>query len=278
MPEPRETRIPRPVKTTAFPNTSAPRALAPKTEPVALLRAAIDERAKKNPNYSLRAFARASGISHTVLSLVLSGKRPLSKKAALKLADHLNLDPKQRRKVLKPYESVTPKDYSTLSLDTFSVISDWYHYPILSLLELPNAKFEARWIAKRLGISILDAKLAMERLQRLDLVEEIDGRMRQKGAQLKIDNQSSTVATRRFHQQLLVRANQSIEQDDPADRSFSSVTLAMDISQVEYAKERIKEFRRQLATELETRSTPNAVYFMNFQLFPVAKSDAQETP
>ena len=57
-----------------------------------------------------------------------------------------------------------------VDLDTFAVISDWYHYAILSLLEVTDARLDPRWISKRLGINRLEARLAIERLKRLSLI------------------------------------------------------------------------------------------------------------
>jgi uncharacterized protein (TIGR02147 family) len=239
-------------------------------DPTELLRKTLAERCTKNPQYSVRAFARATGISHTVLSLVLSGKRPLSKKAALKLADHLELDPKQRQSLLAAKKKVQADDYQTLSLDTFEVIADWYHYAILSLLELPNAVFEAKWIAQQLGISPFNAKAAMGRLQRLNLVEPgEDGRWQQSGKSLKLDNTISTVATRKFHKQLLQRAAESIDRDPIRVRDFASMTFTLDPSQMEHARKRIRDFRRELVAELEIKGSPSAVYNFTMQLYPI---------
>lgn len=239
-------------------------------DPVELLRQTLAERCQKNPQYSIRAFARATGISHTVLSLVLSGKRALSQRATMKLADHLELDPKTRTNLLNAKKNPTANDYQTISLDTFELISDWYHYAILSLLELPDATFDARWIAKQLGLQPLAAKLAMERLQRLGLIAEDEfGRWKQSGKPIKVDNTLSTVATRKFHKQLLQRAAVSIEQDPIPVRDFSSMTFTLDPSQVEYARKRIRDFRRELVAELEIKANPSAVYHLTIQLYPV---------
>ena len=100
--------------------------------PTELLKSALQERFSKNPQYSLRSFARATGISHTVLSLVLSGKRRLSKKATLKLADYLDLGPQDKQSLLRSHLGAAPDAFQTLQLDAFEVISDWYHYAILS--------------------------------------------------------------------------------------------------------------------------------------------------
>lgn len=239
-------------------------------DPTVLLKHTLTELCAKNPQYSIRAFARSTGISHTVLSLVLSGKRQLSKKATEKLANFLELDPKQRQTLFKSSKLGQPEDFQTLPLDTFEVISDWYHYAILSLLELPHAKYEPRWIAKQLGIPVLNAKLAMDRLQRLGLVEQdSEGHWRQSGKPIKVENTISTVATRKFHKQLLIRAAESIDKDPIPVRDFSSMTFVLDPQQIEYARKRLRDFRRELVAELELKGTPSTVYNLTVQLYPV---------
>lgn len=247
-----------------------------KTEPLDLLRQALLERSEKNPAFSLRAFARATGISHTVLSLVLSGKRRLSKKAAAKLADYLELDPEDRLRVMNTFSKTKPVEPSSLSLDAFSVIADWSHSAILRLLDSPandlGAKLEARGLARRLGLTILEAKLAIERLQRLDLIyQTASGRWTSKGRSLKVDDTISRPATRKFHKQLLEKAADSIERDDLGENSiFKAVSLVIDPKHINEANERIRAFHRELARDLEAKGEPNSVYFLTVQLVPAS--------
>lgn len=246
------------------------------SDPIKLLRETLDERCKSNPQYSIRAFARSSGISHTVLSLVLAGKRRLSKKATERLADYLNLDPVRRKTLLNRYSSID-ETFETLPLDSFELISDWYHYAILSALELPDSKLEAKWMSKQIGIKPLQTKLAIDRLQRLGLVEKnSDGTWKQSSAPIKIDNTHSTTATKKFHKQLLSRAAESIDRDPISDRDFSSMTFSMDPSLVEYARKKIQNFRRELTAELESKGSPGAVFNFTIQLYPVTPINKTE--
>lgn len=255
-----------------------------------LLQQELSRRCEKNPRYSLRSFAKSLGMSHTVLSLVLSGKRPLSKKAIRLVADHLCLNPAQTEQLLarrgaqpqrgstsgremrSPGASSASADYQQITLDTFALISDWIHYAILSLLEIDGSRFDARWIAKHLGITEITAKLAMERLVRLDLVAKNKfGRWRQTGKPLKVENTVSTASTRKFHQQLMYKAIESLENDPMEVRDFSAITLAMDSQSIPYAKERIRQFRRELSLELERMGVPKRVYNLTVQIYPVSK-------
>src|SRR4029077_7937852 len=78
------------------------------SNPRLLLQAELSRRIERNPRYSMRRFSQALGVSHTVLSLVLSGKRPLSKKAAAKVSDFLGFDPAQRESLLANRKSMGP--------------------------------------------------------------------------------------------------------------------------------------------------------------------------
>ncbi len=229
---------------------------------------------ERNPKYSLRAFARASGVSHTVLSLVLNGKRSLSRKAARKLADFLALSAEGRQTLLSRDEASRPRvEYQRLTLDTFSVIADWYHYAILSYLELPGSRFEALHLAQKLGIEVNVAEAAMARLVRLGLVMvTAAGATVPTGLALKVENTVSTAATRRFHRQLLEKAGEALDRVAIEERDFSSMTLILDPAEVPYAKKKIQDFRRNLVAELEKRGRPQKVYKLSVQLFPVSES------
>ena len=231
-------------------------------------------RISKNPRYSLRAFAKSLDVSHTALSLVMAGKRPASKNLIARLADNVGMAPPEKDRLLgtvRPRRALVPK-YQQMDLDLFELIADWNHYAILSLLDLPGGKFEAKWIAARLSIPQMKARAAMNRLERLGLVGSVDGRFRQVSAPLKIENSVSTPATRQFHRQILAKARESLDEDPMELRDFSAMTFAMDESLVPLARERIRNFRRKLMAELESKGTPTHVYNLAVQIYPGSKS------
>lgn len=197
-----------------------------------------------------------------MVSLVLSGKRPVSRKMRARMAE-LGITPSA------PLASGEAMD--SLTEDTFALLADWYHLAVLSLLELPEARFEARWISRRLGISLVEARLAISRLKRLRLVAFRQGRWRQCTRPLKMENLKMTAATRRFQQQVLRKAEESVDLCPDEWRDLSSTTLAIAPEHVPYARQRIQEFRRQLTNELETKGTPSEVYHLAVQIYPVTK-------
>jgi transcriptional regulator with XRE-family HTH domain len=250
------------------------------SHPRLLLKEALATRSRRNPRYSLRAFAQAMGISHTVLSLFLTGKRPLSRKAAEKAADFLGLDPTDRARFIanRAGAALDETQYDILTHDSFEVLSDPQSLSILSLLEIPGERFEPTWIARRLGISQTQAKLAIERLQRLGLVtHRDDGTWKQSRRPIRVTKNLSTPATRRFHQELLTLATERLETTPVELRDYSSITFALDPALVPYALERIRDFRRALCEELESMGKPQEVYHLSVQLFPTSQSPKTNT-
>ncbi len=243
-----------------------------------LLQKEFTTRCEKNPSYSLRSFAKSLGISHTVLSLVMSAKRPLSKGACEKVSERLNLGPVERQKLLTLQNAKSKKpikaaafEFQKVDLATFELISNWIHYAILSLLEVEGSEFEPKWLASRLGANEMQVRIAMDCLKELGLVKETKGKWKQTGKAIKVENNVSTVGTKKFQKQLLEKAIESLENDPIEVRDFSSMTLAMDPKDIPYAKERIRQFRRELTAELEVKGKPREVYNLTVQIYPVTK-------
>jgi uncharacterized protein (TIGR02147 family) len=232
-------------------------------------------RSQKNARYSLRAFAKHLGVSHTLLSLIMAGKRPLTLKTAKLVTERLELPPEKAVSLMRVGEASKSKAYNYkyefLDLKTFDLISDWVHFAILSLTETTSALMSPKWIAKRLAINETQAKVAFQRLTEVGLIAEKDGRWRQTGKPIKVENTVSTSTTKKFHRQMIEKALESLETDPMEVRNFSSVTLAMDPADIPYATERIKQFRRELQAELEMRGTPKEVYNLTIQIYPVSK-------
>lgn len=250
-----------------------------------VLRYEFSKRAKKNPGYSLRAFAKHLNVSHTLLSLFLNGHRNISSKMVEKIAERLQYSPDKIAKMLESlsdgasvkkksknkYE-VAAASYKKISLDQFSLISEWQHYAILSLLEISDTELTPEFIAKRLNISPLMAKLSIQRLMKFELIERTDdGRYRQSSGPIVVENTTSTVWTRKFQQQLISKAVESLQNDPIELRDFSSTTFAMDSQHIPYAVKRIREFRRGLTRELEAFGSPQEVYNLTVQIFPTSK-------
>ena len=162
-------------------------------------------------------------------------------------------------------------EYQNLELDKFEAISDWYHYGILSLVETTDFTPKLSWIANRLNISLAETKSAVERLVRIGILDISSSAWKQVGKPIKVENSTSTVATRKHQKQILEKAMESLERDAIEIRDMSSMTLAIDPKLVPVALKEIRKFRRKLTKMLESSSPAKEVYELAVQLFPISK-------
>ena len=255
----------------------------------ALLQGELVRRCKSNSHYSLRAFSRFLGVTPSYLSMALNGKRGIPKSKVIRFGNSLGLAPDKMKKYLAPYRSermlnsghITFKKYPyhQIAMDHFNVISDWYHYAILELMEVADFQKNPRWIANTLGISAAEAKGAIERLQRLEFIKiKADGTWENcSGSNTNIGNDIVIAARRKLQTQILEKAKLAIENTPITERDQSSITMAIDSNKIPEAKERIKQFRRDLCDFLKDSPNQNRVYHLSLSLYPVSHQKLKES-
>lgn len=239
----------------------------------------LERRSKLNPRYSLRAFAKSLNITPGGLSLILSGRRNLTKNTASRIADCLGLSPTIREIFLKNVNrgklKTEPHDsndyYQKISADKYTVIADWHHYAILSLIETKDFEPNLNWIASRLGITTGETKAAIERLKSLGVLDVSSKKWKQIGGPIKVENSSALSAAKKHQRQVLNKAIQSLEEDPFEIRDMASMTIAIDPNLVPTAKGHIRKFRRFLMELLESKGNQKEVYHLAIQLYPVSK-------
>jgi uncharacterized protein (TIGR02147 family) len=246
-------------------------------------------RCERNPRYSSRAFARALGISQGALSEILSGKRVPSYPTAQRLSQALDFSPDRQREFmlslaqkhstrtlkrtsrkfrdLKSSPALSPQ--KELSIALFQVMADWYHVAILELTFVEDFKPTPSWIARRLGISVAEAQLAVARLLELGMLREESGKLTKSDEQITTaDKHLSTPALRKFQKQVLDRAIQSLESDPVEERSHTAMAMAIDPAKLPAAKKMIQDFNRDLCKFLESGSRKQ-VYQLGVCLYPL---------
>jgi uncharacterized protein (TIGR02147 family) len=249
------------------------------------LQAELAQRCKRKTSYSLRAFARALETDVSSLSKMLSGQRPIGRLVVKRLGRRLGLPPHQIEFYASQAASETPHaasapssdstgSYASLNLDVFEMISDWYHYAILELTRLDTFTPDPKWIARVLGISVHLVNGAVERLQRLELLE-IDGdRWTDQSEDWKLTTVASDFtapALRNLQRQILEKALEALEEIPMPLRDQSSMTMAIDSSKLTEAKAKIKKFRRELAQFLSRGEVRDQVYNLGISLYPLTQ-------
>ncbi|NUN04773.1 MAG: TIGR02147 family protein [Bdellovibrio sp.] len=241
-----------------------------------LLQDELAQRKQRNPRYSLRAFAQNLSISPAQLSQLLSGKRTYTPEMVSQIAKGLHLSPEQERYLLtqtilgKSQPLPSEVDKRQLIEDEFRLISDWYHFAILSLSKIKNAKTDPFWISDRLGITVVEAREALDRLRRLKIID--DGKvLKQIAAPLNAASEVPSRAIQGYHHQVLNMAMEKLPVTPLNKRDYSAITFAADATKIPEARKMIESFQDRLSEFLQT---PNAkeVFIMSCQLFSLERN------
>ncbi len=258
------------------------------------------ERIDRNPRYSIRSFASALGLDSSSLSQIISGKRSVSVKVVDRILNYLELEPSEQKYFLesvieekhqKGLERISPElsvrlksvseslpahTYHGVGLDEFRVIADWYHYAILELTFSKNFKPDPKWIAKELGISATEAKLAIERLLELELLEKRDGTLKKTNWHINTKDHTKTSAFHKKRQkQILEKSLHSLETDSIETRNHSSLTMCIDPKKIPEAKAQIQACMQQISQTLLS-GTPEKVYELAVNLFPLSQKEQKK--
>lgn len=244
---------------------------------------------EKNPQLSLRAFAKKLKLGSGSLSEILNGSRRISKKLAVQICHELALDPQERMDVLsrfpnkRPYNKTplevpdaqtSPQQYLRLSTDQFHVLSDGIHFALLNLMQIKGFKPDPVWIARRLKTTVSEVGKAISRLERLLLIEfdsQAKSWRRTAGA-LRTSDDIADLSVKKWHRESLEKADRALSEVPISRRDFSGMTMAIDVSKLAQAKELARKFQDDLAALLESGER-NEVYQFNMQLFPLTQSE-----
>jgi uncharacterized protein (TIGR02147 family) len=241
----------------------------------------LQQRLRVNPRYSQRAFARQLGLSPGELSELLRGKRGLSLRSAIKIAKTMGLNATEAKHLLELAQVdrsqrlgasdagfVSPLDShgEPLTLDAFHIVSDWSCFAILNLMDCQAFKATPQWIAKRLGISAVEARLAWERLVRVGLIEKKNGIWVTTQDYVLSPTGIPSAAIRHYHRQMLEKASEALETHPVQERDITGIGFAVDPKYLPSIRKEISDFQDRLVARF-SKGKRTEVYQLEMALF-----------
>jgi uncharacterized protein (TIGR02147 family) len=240
----------------------------------------LAERCQKNPQYSLRAFAKSLNVNHSHLSLILRGERRLTPKFIKKTGQSIGIGPQQLSRYLAQStngkaSSIENSSLQQIQVDQFDLISDWWHDALLELIRLPSFKNDEVWMAKRLNISVHQVRSAIERLHRIGLITvDRNGKVQNIfiDTTTNIDNSISSPALKKYHKVMFDKSILAHEELPRTIRDVSSMTVAVSSKDLLKAKNLIAEFRVRFMEIMQSQPSQfDEVYQLMVSFFPVTK-------
>jgi uncharacterized protein (TIGR02147 family) len=263
------------------------------------LRSRLSEIQKKNPRFSMRAFAQTLKISPAGLSKVLSGKKGLSLERAFEISKKLSLNDSEsetflfqvqlestknislREQFLKDYQGkMGAVPYHDLSIDQHRLFADWYGLSIYECLKAQPQGMTAKDLAKYFTLNINTVEETLDRLKRLDLVAIGKNKRwtRHQDSKVRMASQNPDQSLRKHYHSVIEKIQSSIDEHLPKDKVIGTESLLMSESKLDAARALTEDYwSRLVALSAESKSENDQRVYQSFCiLFPVTHKISKE--
>ncbi|MNL02224.1 hypothetical protein D3C87_1227250 [compost metagenome] len=264
---------------------------------IEILQKEFDRRIAKNPQYSLRGFARDLSVSASWLSEVFKNKKGISEGTAEKLCLALKLSRQDSKlfvlSVRARYSrSNADRDQASNDLRTNLERNDlskkfskneqesmvhWVYDAILEMIELDHCEHTPEWLAREINLPSKIIVEALAKMQDLNLLTFKGNKFQSVYKESETSYDISSDSLREYHRQILKKAESALNQQPIHQREFINMTLSFDKSEMEEAKKAIRQFQRSFADRFYPQNGPkNSVYQFSLQLFRVDQGSKNE--
>ncbi len=248
--------------------------------------------------YSYQKFAEDLGFSATnVLRLIIKGARPLTSKAAVRIALSLKLSGAERRywttlvkyanarlpdersklfRLLLTYK--TRRSPNELSPEQVAFFNDWSNPVVREVALLPDFDGSPEWIKSRITfpLRLEQIKQSLDLLVKLGMMS-FDSHLNQYRpirGQVETPAEVDSLAIVSFHQRMIEISREAITQIDEAERDVRALTMSVPSKKIPELKARIEEWiyeMSRLEHDGDSGGDEARVVQINVQMFPLSK-------
>lgn len=257
------------------------------------LRDAYEDRRAKDPNFSHRFISGKIGVaSSSWFAEVLKGKVNLAGTHLIKLAALMKLKDNETdyfealvqynqagsmeegNRHFKKLLSFKEMKVDLVGQEKFEFYSKWYYSAIRELLFFHEFMGDYSSLAKMLDPPI-KASQAREGIRLLELLDFIkkdpQGRLRPHTSTLKKDSSFRSLYTANYLKANMELGVQALDRFQKEERHVSSMTLSLSAPGFQKALAELEAMRKRLVRLMEEDATPDKVFQLNLQLFPLSK-------
>jgi uncharacterized protein (TIGR02147 family) len=244
---------------------------------------------------TIRSLARQSDLSPAFVVLVISGKRPLSKKASEKILPNLKLRRDEsvffeKLRLADTEKNAELKSEAVLSLkkhrkykmsskqesDTFEYLRHWYHIAIKELSTHPDFQDDPKWIQENLSFKVpmKEIRSALKFLEKSEfLIKNKEGRLVPVDKRIYCKQKVLNQSIRSMHDQMLKLALKSIDEIDSSERIVLGVSVLVGDNQIQEIRDVIRRAQVEIA-EIEEKfdeanDSSGKVYHVELAGFPM---------
>lgn len=250
--------------------------------------------------FSYRVFAAAVDMDASLLLKILQGKRHLSSNSIASFIDFFKFkDGKSEyfremvayskakndadiRKHFESLQKMRPAACRELDEASYRYFQQWYYPMVRSALDVFCYKNESDGAA--LGqccipkLTASQVNSAVTALLQLELAERRpDGRVVPAEGHVKTKERWLSASISDYQGAIAELAKNSIENTPKEERDISTLTMALDSTQIEKIREILADARKSIVKVVNSMPSEicDSVYQLNFQLFPMMKKESR---
>jgi uncharacterized protein (TIGR02147 family) len=264
---------------------------------IEILQKEYDRRVAKNPQYSLRSFARDLASSASWLSEVFKNKKGISEAKAEKLclslklthlesklfvlsvrARHARSNARREQARRELQKALDRNDLSKKFLkNELGSMVHWIYDSILEMIELDHCEHTPEWLAREINLPSKIIAEALAKMQELNLLTFKENKLKAVYKESETSYDIPSDAIKEYHRQLLKKAEGALIQQSVHQREFLNMTLAFNNGELEEAKRAIRLFQRTFADRFYSQNGPkNSVYQFSLQFFRLDQGSKNE--
>ena len=166
------------------------------------------------------------------------------------------------------------KGSQTIGRDQYDYYTRWYHPVIRSLVDKVDWHDDYALLGRNVvpPISASEARQSVALLKQLKLIARDDtGAWHRAGPIISTGDEVNSLNVRNCHKQVSELTKDAYDNSEQNQREISALTLGIGEKEFNQIKKRIAAFRKELIEFVREVDSPDRVYQLNLQFFPVSR-------
>lgn len=234
------------------------------------------QRKQRNHRYSVRAFAKQSGVSSGTMSELLNGKGDwnLSKARAIEILGQLKVNPTSVTRVRVLMGEKIPMEIRQIEPSSYGLLTDATYQAVLFGLDLPASATSLESLRRRLRLDPDTMNRIVSQLLANGLIEPngLGSYARKKTVIMATEGIPKPVL-RQHHIDNLSRAGEALEKFPSEARDITTMTLAGSRQRLEVVRREIREFYERLIHLMADDVPSDEVYRVSVGIFPLTSPE-----
>lgn len=250
-------------------------------ELVDILKSELANRKKRNPNYSLRSYAKSLSLSSGPLSEILTGTRVwnFSTDWAMNVLNKIQVDSIKRKQILLAMGYIEGAETSKIEPSKIEskIFDDWKYFAVLMAYDFPEPRNQIKSIANYFQLNLDTVVNISKDLESLGWIEKTESGFKKTKNQISFSSTMPNRNIQNFHRSHLDLAKSALDSLPVDSRDFQSLTYVGSKENFEKVKIEIQDLLKKIPIIANSGKDNDDVYRIGIQTFPMKSLKSEKS-